>query len=360
MQLYFDESGNTGTDLLNKDQPVFALASTSLDRAVCEELLGPLLVQGQTEAKYSKLKGTRTGQKALTAFVNSPLLTQEACIFMQADKEYYLLTHLVDKVIEPIMHDTNFDLYAGDAHVGLTNLFYFTGAHAFPKGHWPRLLKAFLQALRQLSPESISAFREAVEQAVPDVPAEFVMLRDMLVWGAARAERSLKPFRGTAAFDPAVDVFIAVVNLWMRRHIGPLQVIHDRSKPLRHSESLLRAMMTDVPPRVIGYGKRKAELPLRVSDFKFDDSRTLPQLQVADLIAGLSVDCLLAWSGRRPCIEFHEAIRHSPIGQWTVQGMLPDPEMRRANEPGEGEVSLVDGGADFMKEVGFDFTPPSD
>lgn len=353
MELYFDESGNTGSDLLNPDQPVFALASTKLSREACEELIGTLRTKNQVEAKYSKLKGTRPGQKALLAFANSPLLTEESCIFMQADKLYYLLTHLVDKIIEPVMHDTGVDLYAGDAHVGLTNLFFYTGEYAFPNGHWLRLQKALLRALRQLSPESFENFRQTVRDLLPDIHDSFDMFRTMLAMGAEKVDKSLGVFRGTYSFDPAVDVFIAVVNLWMRRYPGELRVVHDRSKPLRHSEKLLRAMMTKAPSREIGYGARKTELPLRVSELSFADSQSFPQLQVADVLAGMCIDCLLGWSGKRPANEFHEAMKDSPIAKWSVEGMLPSPDMSRRNDPEPGEVNLVEGAAAFMKEVGF-------
>ncbi|MBL6752426.1 MAG: DUF3800 domain-containing protein [Nevskia sp.] len=351
--MYFDESGNTGTDLLNPDQPVFALASTSLGRDASEELIGPLRQTNQVEAKYSKLKGTRKGRKALLAFANSPLLTEDSCIFMQADKLYYLITHLVDKIIEPVMHDTNFDLYAGDGHVALTNLFFYTGDFAFPNGHWLRLQKATLQVLRQLSPDSFENFRRTVNAALPHIPDSFDIFRTMLTMGAALIYESLQIFRGTNSFDPAVDIFIAIVNLWMQRHTGDLQIIHDRSKPLRHSEKLLRAMMTKIPARVVGYGNRKTELPLRVSELHFADSQSLPQLQVADVLAGMSIDCLLGWSGKRPSNEFHEEMKGSPIAKWGVRGMLPDPNMSRRNDPAPGEVNLVDGAAAFMRDVGF-------
>lgn len=39
MHLFCDESGNTGVDLLNVDQPLFALASTSLDSERAAELV---------------------------------------------------------------------------------------------------------------------------------------------------------------------------------------------------------------------------------------------------------------------------------------------------------------------------------
>lgn len=154
-------------------------------------------------------------------------------------------------------------------------------------------------------------------------------------------------------FDPAVDMFIDLINKWMVIDSGLLQVTHDRSKPLKRNEKFLRTMMTPVATRIIGYGDRRAELPLRVSPFNFGDSCTNPQLQVADLIAGASVDCLLAWSGRRPSTDYHEAMRETHLHELFAGGMLPSPDIKRTNEPREGEKSLVDGATDFLKEVGY-------
>ena len=38
-RIYFDESGNTGPDLLNKEQPLYILCSTDLDEEKSKELL---------------------------------------------------------------------------------------------------------------------------------------------------------------------------------------------------------------------------------------------------------------------------------------------------------------------------------
>jgi hypothetical protein len=353
MNLYIDESGNTGADLLNVDQPLFALASTILDDEMSRALVEPLRSQTQTEAKYSKLKATASGQESLLRFLSSPVLTPENCAFMLADKRYYLITQLVDKIVEPLMHESGIDLYAGDAHVGLVNLFYYAGEHAFPEGRWNQILQALIKALRKLDAESFSQFQEVVYSALPHMDDSFYEFKHMLGLGAATIEDSLAPFRGTYSFDPAVDVFIALVQSWMRRSPGMLVVTHDQSKPLAKSEKLLRAMMSPVASRMIGYGQRKAELPLRISDLRFADSRSVPQLQVADLIAGLAVDLCLAMAGKRESTSFTEAVKDSPLPQWFVDGMLPNPDMQRRNEPSPGERNLVDGSASFMSEVGY-------
>ncbi|QHE89213.1 DUF3800 domain-containing protein (plasmid) [Hydrogenophaga sp. BPS33] len=93
MDIYCDESGNTGVDLLNSDQPLFALSSTSLAESTCRELVCPLLVQRQREAKYTRLKGTARGQRALLDLFGSNHFSPESTKLMLVDKRFYAITH---------------------------------------------------------------------------------------------------------------------------------------------------------------------------------------------------------------------------------------------------------------------------
>jgi hypothetical protein len=174
-----------------------------------------------------------------------------------------------------------------------------------------------------------------------------------VIGSGGRLREFIGVFGDSPAFDPAVDVFMSLINEWMSQHSGQLRVTHDQSKPLWRSRQLLQALMTPTTSRWIGYGERRAELPLRISSLDFGDSARLPQLQVADLFAGAAIDCTLAWSGRRAASAYHAAMRATSLAQVMHGGMLPSPTLIRANEQQEGEVSLVDGSAHFLKEVGY-------
>lgn len=350
MHIYCDESGNTGVDLLNADQPLFALASTSLDEYVCRSLIAPLLRQGQQEAKYTRLKGTSRGQQALLSFFSSESLSSATTKLMLVDKRFYAITHLVDKLIEPPLFEAGHDLYAGDAHVGLVNVWYFAGRTIFP-GHWDRVLSAFVLALRQRNSTAYADFDRVLRTAAATTPHEDRDLATGLLLAHGRLPELLGAFHGMVVFDPAVDMFIALMHKWMEQHPGMLQVTHDRSKPLKNSESFLRKMMTPLAPRIIGYGQRQVELPLRVAQFDFGDSIVHPQLQVADIVAGAAIDCWRAGTNGRPRSEYHEQLRESRLLDLLVDGMLPNPNIERQNEPEPGQVSLVDGSAAFMADA---------
>lgn len=352
MQLYFDESGNTGLDLLNCEQRVAALASTSLTADQALELLAPLLRPGQREAKYSRLKGTVRGREALLTLFSSDLISYDNSRIVVADKRYYVITHLVDKLIEPTLYERGIDLYAGDAHVNMVRMFYYAGPYIFPDGRWNRLLKAFVATLRNPSVDALRHYDAVLDEAAHSAVGGEYGPEAAGIWATrGRAAEFLRGFTDIAVFDPMPDLFIMLVNFWMADTDGMFEVIHDVSKPLRRNEAFLRLMMTPLASRRIGYGQRTTELPLRVSDLRFADSEQHPQIQLADLMAGAAVDLLNSIAGYCVATPYHAALRDGRMNDLIAGAMVPFKAIERANDPLEGQTSLVDGAADFFHEA---------
>lgn len=360
MNLYFDESGNTGTDLLNREQPVAALASTALDADDCRALLSPMLVHGQTEAKYSRLKGSRWGRCALLQLFSNEILAPDNTKAAVADKRFYLITHLVDKLIEPTLYEQSIDLYAGDGHVNMVRMFYYAGPLIFPGGDWDLILAAFVQAIRQRSSEAYAHYDEVLERAVRKViGTEYGPEAAGLFATRGRLSEFLNVFEDMAVFDPMPDLFIMLVNRWMEKSRDMFDITHDVSKPLRRNEAFLRLMMTPIPNRQSGYGNRKAELPLRISDLRFAGSHAHAQLQFSDLVAGAVSDLGAVLLGYRERTPYHDGLRETRLPALVQGCLLPSPKIERANDPGEGEVSLVDGAVAFFREAKATQSPPS-
>jgi hypothetical protein len=353
MKLYFDEAGNTGTDLFNRDQPVASLASTSLDAAECKDLLLPLLRQGQTEAKYSVLRRTARGQEALLRFFSSDRLTRSTTKALVADKRFSVVAQLVDKLIEPAAYEDGLDLYDGDGQIAYANVLHFAGPDMLPDGRWDNVLKAFLAAVRRPSDETYEALEFVLRGAL-----QYALMHSELaepIFGLMRApdnlHRYLDPFIGTASFDPMPNLFASLVNYWMRQSDERFDVIHDQSKPLQQSEPHLRLLMTQASSRQVGYGDRKVELPLRISELTFADSKLHPSLQVADLVAGAAMDLFCVLLGHREGTPYHEALRSSCFTDLIIDGIVPSSDITRENEAQVGETSIVDGTTSFIREA---------
>lgn len=227
---------------MNSDQPIFALASTNLSAESCSALLTPLLRQRQSEAKYTKLKGSHKGQQGLLSFFSSQELNSLTAKVMLADKRYYLITHIVDKLIEPPLHEAGHDLYAGDAHVGLVNVWYYAGHTIFPHGHWDKVMRAFLQAIRERNQAAYTNFDAVLSKAVSAAPSDSRDFATGLLLARGRLDEFIGVYADLEVFDPAVDIFIDMINKWMAVDPNKLQVTHDRSKPLKRNERFLRTI----------------------------------------------------------------------------------------------------------------------
>ena len=316
-----------------------------------------MLRKGQTEVKYRKLKGKQKGQRDLIEFFKSQELSSNNSKVTVADKKLWLISHLVDKLIEPTLREAGIDLYERDAHVGLANVWYYAGDTILPGGHWGRVLSAFLSAIRERSEVAFARFDVVLTRAYSSAPPHDRDFATGLLLARGRLAEFIGVYKGREVFDPGVDTFVSLVQKWMAVHAGSLEVTHDRSKPLRHSEPFLRALMSPAASRIVGYPGRKIELPLRITKLEFGDSADHPELQVTDLIAGAAADCLLAWSGKRQCLSYHDALRDSRLPELFVGGVIPSPTIEKVQMPAPGEKSLVDGQTDFLREIGY-FDPP--
>ena len=131
-------------------------------------------------------------------------------------------------------------------------------------------------------------------------------------------------------------------------------------KPLARSEDVLRALMAPAPTRVIGYGDRKHELPLRISLLEFGNSEDHPSLQLADVIAGAVIIWCMVNSGRRPRTDYHERLAGTKLQELCVGTMLPSLAPAASQPPKAGEVSLVDGNTAFLVRSGSLRSPKRD
>lgn len=67
----FDESGNTGQDLTNPDQPIFSLASVCLSDSDAENILKTLKTQQKQEVKFTSLLQSQSGQQRIISLFQS-------------------------------------------------------------------------------------------------------------------------------------------------------------------------------------------------------------------------------------------------------------------------------------------------
>ncbi|MFM6854735.1 MAG: DUF3800 domain-containing protein, partial [Sphingopyxis sp.] len=99
--IYFDESGYTGTDLSNPEQPFFVIASSTLGDADAKTLLEDSFPGYQgAEFKFTNIWRRDRHRRNLERFVTKLAEVEKSVFVWGIDKRFCLLTKMIDYVIE--------------------------------------------------------------------------------------------------------------------------------------------------------------------------------------------------------------------------------------------------------------------
>ncbi|MEV4560035.1 DUF3800 domain-containing protein [Kitasatospora sp. NPDC049285] len=282
--VYFDETGNSGQNLLDPGQPVFALAGVHLDDRAAADLVAEVRCQlpsTQGEPKYGSLAKAARGRKALLrAFEQLP----EGAVRAQLmHKQFMVMTKMVDLLMEPMAHAMGYNLYNGQETLALAEMMHLAGRRLGDRAAYDRMLQAFVDWVRQRASTddlyaSITSFRATVPHN--EAAGLFELMEHCRpVADEAVVDLGSGDLRDT--LDPAVPALYELC-LDFGRSIGRFRLVHDSSKVIAQWAVTLRT--AHLFPDPANPGGFVQQLP--ASRIEFADSRAHPQLQLADWAAG--------------------------------------------------------------------------
>ena len=285
----FDESGNTGADLLNVQQPVFVLASANLDKEEAEDLLSCVYTQQAREAKFINLKKSNSGKKKIITFLEKVKNKKQTIKTFFFHKRYMVVTKIVDVLIETLAFRDGIDLYKDGMNIALANLHYCCMPVFCGTDRTQELYAAFVNMIRTQDNPSIDRFFYAAWQVYSACYDE--KYQSSLAPILASEELIHEILRDTTSrlLDPAIPAFFSLCANWGDELEEYFDVLHDKSKPIfQEKDTLELLMLKEIPFKEIGYDRRKHGFPLKANGINFGDSKHDPRLQVVDLIASSS------------------------------------------------------------------------
>lgn len=299
MIIYFDESGYTGPDLLNPDQPVFAVASTNLSNDTAVDLVHECFPRARArELKHSQLRKRPRGQAQIIRLLRHVQQNSKDFAVSVYHKEYMLLAMLIDYWIEPAMHADGVNLYERGGNIALCNTMYMVLNSCLPDRQYKTFLCCAQAVLRDTSIENYRAFCNSIQVArqhaapLDEILSLFVLSDRRL--GGYENIRDL-PDRIT---DPGTVHLMEHVVCWSQRTDQLLDIIHDESSKLSRERHAWDALFSpDVSPSVVGQDRRTIRFPLPVRSVKRANSRDHVQLQIADILAGAVAAALRVRAG---------------------------------------------------------------
>lgn len=293
IEIAFDESGNSGENLLDPAQPVYALASVARSEAEVADPVAELLDgSSYVELKFSQLRMSREGRQILAAIFESGLLDPQSARVVPVDKDWMVAGKMVDLLWEPGVASTN-HFYATGMHRQLASVLQRQGPEEAGREIWGRWKEAFVAAVRR--PEQEDRIAELVS-ALAAVKASAAghpvgILFEPVPDEAATLAKFVSA--GRDALEPALTGLVEQLHHWSQRLREPFRVVHDDSTVVRRwHEVLLRFSNREIEPSTFDVGEVHFEYPLYGEEIETVDSHDCAAVQLADVLSGAVMWCL--------------------------------------------------------------------
>ncbi len=338
----FDESGNTGQDLINPDQPIFSLASVYLSEAEADEAINILTTQADQEIKFSKLTRSKAGRQKVLSFLQSPYAKVDKVKTHVIHKRYMVVGKIVDLIIEPLAHRDGLNLYEQGCNIALTNLYYTCLPTVCGEDEFSEFLGKFVGMIRKKDRRSISEFYRSSEHMYHSAKVpEFKKDLAVMLNSTGIIDEVLRASDATQ-LDPSVTSFVQHCGKWGSYLGRDFDVVYDESKPIRQKQVFLSLLMAkDEQETQVGYDYRKMIFPLKATGIKFGDSKVVKQLQLADVIAGASAYWARGFTQPDVDKEFCEKLEEHGIRDLVIGCIWPSAEVT-PQELGTEELGGID------------------
>lgn len=284
--IYFDESGNTGSNLLDKDQPVFTLASCKFSDEEAQSLIDLLDSKSSHEAHFKRLRKRKSGQDGIVRLMSSSLINKNNIVVNIMLKDFMVVSKIVDILIEHMMFLEGEDLYVNGKNIALSNVLYYCLPLHHDKNLVQLMYNSFVIMIRDQTEENISAFYSSAEEVKNSSIDEKYNKNIELILNTKNCIHDALSGIDKHALDPSIPALFLHCIKWGEIYSKGFHIIHDDSHSINKQKVLFSQFMDLTQSEVeVGYDRRKFKLPLKGRSLKFVNSELKVQLQVADIIA---------------------------------------------------------------------------
>lgn len=337
--LYIDESGYTGVELLDPEQPFQVLAGLMLSADEAIRLKSEFFSAVRApELKFSLLARRPIHQERVLRFLAGVSAQSEAVMLSVSLKRYALVGKIVDTFVESAMHLDGLDAYERGYNIALTNMLFYTLPPICGKEFTDDLLVRFQRFMREPTRRT---YKECYEKLFGfQFPDDWIKVLGPLQASLARLGPDGAIYHARGSLEYAWACAYILVGQFSSKSSEPFRVIHDASTSMSDRRFHWNAMMRpDVRPATVGYDRRKYTLPFKVSETIIGRSHEWAGLQLADVLAGAVNMVYRSQNCGRPLSAFEEKVACA-IEQLYVLPLLPEPkftpeELETTSENGE-------------------------
>lgn len=323
-ELYFDEAGYTGADLMNQDQPYFCLASVCFTDEELNKIKSDIgLDPSRNEIHFIKLHKSKAGRAVLRKLFSHYLLNKEHVVFGHALKRYCIYAQIVNTVIETFFYEHNINIYENRKNLLLANALYsFAVLHA-NQALVSSFENTFVDMMRNPKVETVAEFyRKTDELRInKDTCEQFQDLLSQIpitITTIKYAFVSNNPFY----MDNTLTMFVSIMQKWYEKKRAEMNVKFDESKPIALQNKLIEELRDmDISETLVGYDERKHIYPLPMKQIDLVKSESFFGVQIADAIASAVVFILN--NKNQKMVPFQNELKAMPLFQISDVNLAP-------------------------------------
>ena len=293
--IYLDESGHTGGNLLDAAQPVFVYAAIAMDDSQASSLHSEAKARfriGSAELKGSNLVKRQHGRAAVSWILEK---TIQSAKVMVVHKEYGLACKFFEYILEPVLANRNSLFYAIGFHKFVAMVLYLNAraGHSYAR----HILEDFQCMMRTTDVRILESLLSAIDFKVGDGDP----MTDILTIALCNQERIKKEINtlkgmGTAS-GWSLELSSTSVN-WLLaswgEHFDALRVYCDQSKPIAADLEMFANFIGRRDKAYIGRDDQiSPSIVYNLSEpIHLVDSKQFPGVQIADVWASALVYAL--------------------------------------------------------------------
>ena len=322
--IYCDESGFTGYNLLDPNQPVFAVASADILENDAAEILGRSFPSYKgSEFKFSNIWRSKH-REGLLKFSENLKGLEDSIFAYVIDKKFGVLTKLVDFLIEPYITAAGYDFYDDGFCWKYCNYIYFGFTQFSPQELLDTILREYQTFSRNPTPKSLTNLQRKLKLMALSTEEPVQTFIQQMELGARLFEEhyNLRNFKGSDEFQ--LTTMLAIVGHWRQRCPEDFVMVHDNSSNfLRRKRMWESVTNNDVPKQSHRTGDGTfVEYPLRVIATRTVDSKCNKSIQFCDILAGLAAKHFGCKDQTEERLFIDNAI-DAGLGGLTYNGIMP-------------------------------------
>ena len=342
--IYLDESGHTGYDLLNPQQPFFSVASAKVSNSLAEEILSTSFPNYRgSEFKFTRLWANDRQKRNFVKFAAAVGEHHRHLFTYFCDKKFTLLTKAVDTLVEPIVHLADMDFYASNFNRGYVNMLHF-GLKTFAGSNfYDEVVGAYAKFSRNPSDATLSELSWKYSLMAASCPEEVKPFMEMLSMGAQLYSEANNLHLQKSSNDIQFTCVLASVHYWRAQCGSDFEVVHDKSSNFfRKIDWWKQITSPDLPIATVPIANQQVmQFPLRVLSTRAEDSESSRALQLCDVIAGLLSRLL---HEDHPSLDpaFRTEVVRAGFGEMISDGIKPDEEFIQGPIQSRSGPDMVD------------------